>query len=163
MKTGHLLIVVAAALVAGILFWPTLYRYDKLKAGDNTYPVRINRVTGHTELFIGSAWVPEKGRSRTTKGKPLPPEELSNLTGDAQLISGHFQGKVYNGSAWVVTRIVFGVVAKEKDGRIRWGRALSDAFNLEPLSTGSFYISVTGEEEIGSFEWQIMEAEGHQP
>jgi hypothetical protein len=163
MKTSHLLILIVAAFVAGILFWPTLYRYDKMTVGGGTFPVRTNRVTGYTEFFRGGEWVPERGSERARKGRPLPPQELLKLTGNANLGYGGFVGKIYNGSPWVVTRVVFRVVAKEKEGSVRWSRALSDNIAVQPLSTASFFISVTGDSEIGSFEWSIEDAEGNPP
>ena len=48
------------ALVLAILFfgWPTPYRYDTLRAGGDTAPVRINRFTGQAAVLTGTGWRP---------------------------------------------------------------------------------------------------------
>jgi hypothetical protein len=42
----------------GIFVWPTRYRYDHIKQGSNTVPVRIDRFTGKTEaLYLEGGWI----------------------------------------------------------------------------------------------------------
>lgn len=50
---------VVAVMGAGLLLfvWPTLYRYDHLKMGPNSYPVRTHRITGVAELLYWDGWV----------------------------------------------------------------------------------------------------------
>lgn len=44
--------------LAGIFFWPTIYRYDEMVLSDTKIPVRMNRLTGKTEMFV-SEWISE--------------------------------------------------------------------------------------------------------
>jgi hypothetical protein len=50
-------LVLFAAFAAFV--WPTQWRYDKMTIGDDTYPVRIHRVTGHADVLLpGDGWTP---------------------------------------------------------------------------------------------------------
>lgn len=159
-ETKNLIIVCICAtlLISGVVFWLTLYHYDKMTIDGNSIPIRINRLTRYTEYFVGGKWNPEKGHGRKKK---LPANVQAEITGNASLSYGSFSGKIYNGSDWTVTELIFRVVAKEKDGSIRWDRKFKKSITIEPLSTSSFGISVTGNEDISSFDWYIEEALGY--
>jgi hypothetical protein len=46
-------------IILGILFWPTFYRYDKIEDKiEGKMPVRINRITGYTEILYTNGWKP---------------------------------------------------------------------------------------------------------
>ena len=52
-----LLILVLAAAAAWV--WPTVYRYDKIVVDQDTYLVRIHRVTGHADILMPEqGWIP---------------------------------------------------------------------------------------------------------
>jgi len=51
-------------------------------------------------------------------------------------------------------------VAKEEDDSIRWDRKFSESKTIEPLSTSSFSISVTGDEGVSSCDWYIEKVLG---
>ena len=159
MKTTNLIIICVCItlLIAGILFWPTLYRYDKI---GNAIPIRINRITGYTEYFADGKWNPEARQGKTTI-QTLPEFEQVNVTGKASLEYGTFSGDIYNGSEWTITELVFRVVAKEKDDSIRWDRKFKRSIIINPLSAKSFYIGQTGDEGVPSFYWDIEEALGY--
>ena len=161
MKTANLIIICVCItlLIAGVLFWPTLYRYDKI---GNSMPIRINRLTGYTEYFADGKWNPEEGHEKFTI-QTLPVEEQAKVTGNASLKYpyGSFSGKIYNGTEWTITELTFRIVVKEKDGSARWYRLFKESKTIEPLSTGSFSISVTGAEDIASFDWYIVEVLGY--
>lgn len=79
----------AFLLVAGTIFWPTLYRYDQMVLGGNQIPIRINRLTGFTEFFAINKWIPQK-----TSSKPAIPtrlelneSELKNLMANCCLLT----------------------------------------------------------------------------
>lgn len=42
-------------ILIGVFIYPTIYKYDKL---DQKYPVKINRISGSTEVLMGTEWVP---------------------------------------------------------------------------------------------------------
>lgn len=49
------LLVITLLILSILLFvYPTLYRFDKL---DQKYPVKINRITGETQVLSGFGWV----------------------------------------------------------------------------------------------------------
>lgn len=46
-------IAIVLVLLLLVFVWPTMYRYDKM---DQKWPVRINRVTGKTEILYSDGW-----------------------------------------------------------------------------------------------------------
>lgn len=60
-----IVVAVLVLLVIGIFVWPTVYRYDRMQAGeDGVYimvPIRTNRFTGQSEIFY-HGWQPVGGR-----------------------------------------------------------------------------------------------------
>ena len=63
-----LLVLVAAAAWV----WPTLYRYDKILVDQDTYLVRIHRITGHADILVPEeGWIPAERRWDTgSDGSP---------------------------------------------------------------------------------------------
>ena len=53
-------LVLAAVLIAfGVFVWPSRWRYDKMTVGEDTYPVRIDRISGHAYILLpGDGWTP---------------------------------------------------------------------------------------------------------
>lgn len=51
----------------------------------------------------------------------------------------------------------------ETRGKVRWDRKFADDIYVAPLSTSSFYISVTGDEDIAKTQWYIEKLEGYPP
>jgi hypothetical protein len=103
-------------IICGVLFWPTLYRYDHIMVGGNTFPVRMNRITGYTQVYLADKWVSEEQH----KSQPIiaeelfPPEERAKIQGNAGF-NDHgtsFTGEIYNGSRdWTITSIILRVTA----------------------------------------------------
>jgi len=61
-------------ILFGLFIYPTMYEYDKL---DQKYPVKINRITGKTEvLYPGSDWADVASNAQSTS-VPVP---TSNTT-----------------------------------------------------------------------------------
>lgn len=119
-------------IICGILFWPTLYRYDSMRDGKKTIPVRINRITGATEILLGEpGWKPvpklEPFKPENySLPSPLPAAERAKLIGEKKhpqdpfydlgrspLPNGcylsipdkknySFKSEVYNGSEWTI-------------------------------------------------------------
>lgn len=162
MRSRHVAIVCATLLVAGMMFWPTLYRYDSVRMDDATYPLRINRLTGSTEMFVGMQWM-DVGSDASTddKSTDLPANEAEKVSGNAALTGyGWFSGKIYNGSSWTVTGLVVSVSAKERDGSVRWTREFDVSVSARPLSTGSLNVEVVGDNGVGSTDWAIVRVRG---
>ena len=160
MRTSNLVVVCTSLLLAALLFWPTLYRYDKEE--DLSALVRTNRVTGTTAVLLGGSWIPIK----TSSASPAPPtvelpdSELAKITGNAIISGGTFSGRIYNGSSWRVERVYLVVTAKELNGKVRWRREVTTRLDADALETTFFSLSVTGDQGIGSTEWSIERAFG---
>ena len=154
MKAGNLFVLCATIVTAGILFWPTIYRYDH---DDADLLVRTNRLTGQTAVLVYGQWVEP---AKSIPSLPLPSGELDKLTGNAAVANGSFAGKLYNGTKWTVTNFDVLVTVKERKGAVRWSRKLQASVYAKPLDTVSFSIPVTGDEGIASTEWTIEGAMG---
>lgn len=162
MNTKSIAIICATLILSGLLFWPTLYRYDKMTLQGDTLPVRIHRLTGYTEYFLMGKWIPQEGQEKSKQSKILPLEEQTKVTGNAGLSGyGSFSGKIYNGGNWTITDMIIRVIAKEKNGNVRWDRKFRETQVISPLSTASIDIDVTGDENVASFEWNIEEIRGY--
>lgn len=161
MTSRNLLIVSSLILICAILFWPTLYRYETFKAGEFSTPIRINRITGHTERYTPlRGWVSHEGTDSETNGEALPPSDIDKITGNASLSGEIFSGDLYNGSDWTITSIRFRLVPKSRDGSVMWDRKFNALVTIEPLTSRYFSISVTGGQGASTTDWYIDEARG---
>lgn len=149
------------AIVLAITVWPTRYRYDHISSQGTVLPVRTDRFSGRTEILRGTdGWVevgdPQSVGTASPKTRELPPVERAKVTGNAGLSPGGtlFQGKLYNGSSFYLREVVITITAQEKSGAIRWSRQFKDEVFVEPLTTGSFQIEVTGAESA-QLSWTI--------
>lgn len=160
MNTKSITIICVTIIILAALFWPTLYKYDKMIIGGNSFPVKINRITGNTQYFRVGKWISQQDKI-SKKIFIIPIEDTLKISGNAEFGSfGEFIGKIYNGSGWTLTDITIKIVAREKDKKIRWDRKFRTEINIPPLSTGNLYISVTGEREAEP-EWSIGEVRGY--
>lgn len=134
-------------IIFGILFWPTLYRYDK---HGGKWPIRINRITGYTEMLTGTQWTPvDEGQ----KAKIIPIEEKDKI-----IIKGDFDGKgnyefnAYNGSNWTVKKIRLYIKAKDIEDNIMWQRLYEVFVNIPPFSKRSSSLALIDYAPKTSFE-----------
>ncbi len=115
MNNKTMLVVCVTVILCGILFWPTIYNYDHMVIGHNTYPVRMNRITGYTEYYLVGKWVSEESQKPVpTREEVLPPEEQAKVTGNAGFNSdgNSFEGEIYNGSSnWTIASLIIRVAA----------------------------------------------------
>jgi len=59
----NLVVVVLLAAIA-VYVWPTRFRYDHVSVDGNTYPVRIDRFSGDSDMLVpDQGWVPVEGDS----------------------------------------------------------------------------------------------------
>lgn len=91
----------------------------------------------------------------------LPEDELAKVTGNAEIRGGTFSGRIYNGSNWRIERVYLIATAKERNGNVRWTREMSASLDADPLETKFFSVPVTGDEDIGSTDWNIERAFGN--
>jgi len=96
--------------------------------------------------------------------KDIPFDDKSLIDGNAGVnIIGHFSGSIYNGSKWTITKLKFKVVAKNKNGGVRWTRYFVNDFSyLEPLTAESFSV-YAGDTNVTSCDWYIDQAWGYIP
>jgi len=60
-RTVWLVLLVLAVLGAIAWIWPTIYRYDKIIVDQDTYIVRIHRISGHADILVPEqGWVPSE-------------------------------------------------------------------------------------------------------
>jgi hypothetical protein len=133
-------IICTALIICGILFWPTLYRYDKIKYGLRTLPIRVNRITGYTEILRLSGWRGVKVE-KVIKALPIEEKDKIKSTGDFDG-EGHYKYAVYNGSKWTITRIKLSILAKDNQGKIIWHKIYEKAINIKPFLTESYSIKL---------------------
>lgn len=131
-----------------------------MQFGPISFPVRINRLTGYTEVFFGGNWLPQ---SEGKRGSVLPGDQQSKITGTGGIHYGKFHADIYNGSNWIVNEVLVRIVARDKGGGIKWDRKYKISTLLPPLSTGEINTKVTGGEAIASFEWSIEQMRGYRP
>lgn len=154
--------IIAAAAVVGFHIWSSHNRYYIMTSSKGV-AYEVDRKTGKSWELIGGRKIEHESPDiKERPERPLPYAEATKLTGNAGLSYGTFSGRIYNGSGWVVTRVVVNVTAKEEDGAVRWSRDFSENVKIKPLGTGSFSVTVTGEHGIKDAPWGIKEAYGYE-
>ncbi len=107
MSSRNLLIICCTLLIIGVLFWPTLYRYDHTTVNGNVLPIRINRLSGNTEWFVVGKWKPVSSSSKRARGDKIPTADLSKIIVKADFHFSSFGGSIYNGTDWIITSVTF--------------------------------------------------------
>jgi len=154
--------IIAISSLSGLYIWTSHNRYY-IATGADGFAYEVDKKTGQSWMLRG--WrktLQTDAVESKQEEQELPSAQASKITGNASLEYGRFSGKLYNGSDWVVTKVVIGVAAIEKDGTTRWSRDFSATVTITPLSTESFSILVSGEEGIRDAPWTIKKAFGHQ-
>jgi hypothetical protein len=173
-------------IICGIIFWPTLYRYDKTT---NHKIVRINRITGYTEILYESyGWmaVEKKGKDNlmlltdNEKTKiirenhdpfaelgliglkiPLPEGSFVDVTYKNDF---SFRSYIYNGSEYTINKMLIVLDAKNNDGTTRWKRKykvnIVDAY-IDALSSGSISVEPSDVHGVEYYIWCIDEIYGY--
>lgn len=74
MVKKDLIAIICAGLITsfGVLVWPGLYHYDKL---DQKLPVKINRITGDTQVLTSKGWMKLGDYQPPAPKPPEPPKE----------------------------------------------------------------------------------------
>ena len=69
---GALILVVLLGSFA-LFVWPTRFRYDHMTIDGDTYPVRIDRLTGHADVLLpGDGWTPDEDVTDQSTDNPEP-------------------------------------------------------------------------------------------
>lgn len=169
------LLIAIIAMIFCLTVWPTIYRYDQIRPTEGvTYPVRMNRISGYTEMFIGSKWRGEAKRqirNESRKACEIPQTELSSLTGHGGFNDrGRFSASIYNGTEWVITGITFRITIlgvdylSVKDTTVSVPMRLyrSDGFEIQPMmAQDNIEVVVDGATWMHGLEWGIESAKGY--
>jgi hypothetical protein len=134
-----LLVVLAGVLAFAWLVWPTWYRYDRVPWNDSVYSVRINRLTGTTEMLTPYGWRRLGHQEAQTKTSDLPLATLSALTGTAQWHGSTIDLDIYNGTDYEVSEITVQLEVQVKPPHPPHPGGLSDeeVFGLSGPSSSS--------------------------
>ena len=151
------LLSLAALTVAG---WVFRYHYDTLRVGNDSYPVRVNRFTGHTEFYRGKWIAPSR---QDTSPSPHAPVDvpLDSLQFAGKLESyGWFKGRLYNGSRMSIDSLLIRGVAGWTDDGVRWTRVFSLAVSVPPGSSQDL-LEEMKDPGLHDVRWTIERAWGH--
>ncbi|MFF3922611.1 hypothetical protein [Paenibacillus lactis] len=72
---GKYSIVPLCICLFGLFIYPTMYKYDKL---DQKYPVKINRITGETQVLTGRGWQSAEDYNRAAEEMSAYKDEILN-------------------------------------------------------------------------------------
>jgi hypothetical protein len=149
-------------VTVGVVFWPTLYRYDRLDAGNRSVPMRINRITGRVEILRGGDWsdLRPKGRSSPTRPtRRLIDAEQTKITGGAgKLDYGFFSTPIHNGTVCELTTLY--VTMRLPNENLR---AFKQSVSVRPLSAGEMSFPVGTNTSETFISWWIDSAYGACP
>jgi len=163
------LIIIGCILILSfivIFIWPTKYRYTKATISNNTFPVRMNRLTGKTEYFgISSGWSAPESTEWEIEGSPreIPLFDLKKISGKAELkdLSGWtICLEIYNGSEWKLQYLTVVIRKNDTNKNNIWERRYKGFANIKSLSAGTVYIEVADLERNDEWDWEIVSAIG---
>jgi hypothetical protein len=130
-------IICTTLIICGVLFWPTLYRYDKFVG---KLPVRINRLTGYTEILYASGW---KRKVSYKEYRPIPKEEIGKIKVTGTLENEwDYKVAIYNGSEWTIKRLRLSIELSDSDNKKILQRIYETTADIGPFSTGSCFIKL---------------------
>ena len=119
-STSVIALVVVVAIACSVALWMGRYRFEQINLENGeSYPVRINRVTGNSEVLYRGVWKPA---SELPKLPPLvqdlKPEELAKLRGQADLFTEGpvFKLTLYNGSGFTLKEITVEISVRDSHG-----------------------------------------------
>ncbi len=115
-NSAHVLLVIIA-VSCGIFLWSERFQFDHMDLPNGeSYPVRINRLTGKSQVLYGGVWKP------AAEVKSFPPlienlsqDQLERLTGKGEIESmqGVFDLTLYNGSDFALREITIEITVRD--------------------------------------------------
>ena len=156
-------------LLFAVFFWPGLYRYDHMNVHGNVFPVRVNRLTGKTEIFYPTGW--EEPRKPLTESREsdesallLPPHELAKVKVEGVRIDrSELRYRIFNGTARPIAAVQVVVQMsspgwpKERDFVLRWS-GVDNTLTTHRAEPGSWYegdIYAFGIPDPESAKWSV--------
>ena len=168
MRRLPLWMVIAGILAAiAVYVWPTRYRYDRVNEEEGvSYPLRIDRFSGKTEIFIPErGWVDlaaSQSNSAKQEDQALPLEEFQKLSGTANVYVSKLTIRLYNGSNWKVNEITVEFwTSNKQQGEIRRRYRIKNKYSAEPFRTTIFEAYLDSWPEAAQkWGWSLVEAKG---
>lgn len=167
-KFGIVLLCFVLIVLLTVFVWPTRYRYDHTNIGGRRLPVRMDRVSGRTEVLSEGGWrSPEKLKSAKPRPIGLPYSEQEKIDGRGGIDPGYsdrWEVSLYNGTEWRVTELVVELSYK------KFSRKYKLAGSIKPLSSAELSANLDTEvmiqrekNDYGNPEWYIVSALGYPP
>jgi hypothetical protein len=132
-------------IILGILFWPTIYFYDKM-GGEFQFPVRINRITGYTEKLTGTGWHQVDGWQKL---KAISFEEIKHIEISSKFNIRDYgeradilEADIYNGTNWTIKKMRLSIEGKNKRGKTEWRKIYETSVKILPFSKGFFSMNL---------------------
>jgi hypothetical protein len=97
-------------------------------------PVRINRLTGYTEILYDSGW--ERNVSNR-ENCAMSKEKIGKIKIRGDFDAGGYKFTIYNGSGWTIKRIKISIGLKDGNDKKLWERIYETMANIQPFSTDS--------------------------
>jgi hypothetical protein len=150
-RTIVVLTILSAACFVGL--WMVRYRFDRavLQNGES-YPVRINRLTGNSQVLYRGVWKPASILPTLVKPlQDLSPDDLRRVTVEGMSLEADEQDPepmyaitVHNGSDFILKAITVQIVVKDFDGVEVLSKAYMFSGNtrIQPHQSGSDYTSL---------------------
>jgi hypothetical protein len=143
--------------------WPTPYRFDTMRSGSSSVPVRINRFSGEAERLTVVGWrAMQSSPATATEAVRLMPAELAKLTGTAGIADyGWINADIYNGNDFDLGYVVISVTVTNADGSAVFTRDYRlSSTGGQPLQSSSFIADAGYRMQPGQkFSWFIKSAE----
>lgn len=152
--------IAAATFVAGVAvsYFGAPWRTAGVVRG---VPAIYNAWTGETKLVL-----PGRDSAAKTDAIALPPDQLARLEGNAgpnDRLRERIDGKLYNGSDFVISSITIRVSGTGKDAPPPRSYD-AEVFGAKPRSTQKFWVTMPQDWPDGvKFEWEIVAAIGSSP
>ena len=166
-KILFLLLIFAGLSACTIFIWPTRYRYDHIKVGENNLPVRTDRFNADTEVLYPTGWVSLRKRTENAD-REIMGDDLAKITGNGSIEpSGRFDLDTYNGSRFVLSEITISISvggpAQYLSMSDRKYRLLPDyAIQLDPQSASKFHCDLGFTLRADqTWTFRIVGAKGH--
>lgn len=154
--------IISITILIGLYIWVTHHRFYAIQ-GAQGVAYEVDKKTGESWVLFGALKSPQQKKEKKYNGKEkeLPFVSSDKITGNASLGEDYFSGKIYNGSDWIVTRVIVRVSAIESDGTVRWSRDFSAPVTINPLTTEPFSVMVSGSQGIKKWSWDIIKVFGY--
>ena len=156
-RPGLLFVLVAVAA----LLWANRYRYDSMTVSGDTLPVRIDRVTGKSEVLYPGGWE-SVGSEEAPAGEQLPAEQLTRiriLGAQYRSNTGFVDSEIFNGSDYELTEVSLRCTITST-GRTLATRRLTKRLSVKPGFSVRFLEDTNLDHPLATAEFELIGATG---